>query len=187
MAAENNVERKEDQKNNKMGSPVNRTILGGVLGATIGLVSSPKAKKKILEAVDTEKIKEKGVTFGKTAKEKLTELKDTGVEKSQNTAKEIKKKTTDFMNKRKNNGEDETQGKNEEAKNENEQTDNESYQSLKEQNKKLSDRVEQLEQKLQQLLDSKDSDNQEKENGSKSPESSHSETTVSNNDDTSSK
>ncbi|MGG3625126.1 GvpT/GvpP family gas vesicle accessory protein [Bacillus gobiensis] len=179
MTIENKVEGNENRENKLTSSPVKRTILYGVAGATIGLVTSKKAGKRILAAVDTEKLKEKSLSFGKSAKEKLGVLKDSSVEKSQKAAKEIKNKTTNFITKRKNNEEAETQSNQTEPESKNDHSDNEQYEALKEQNKKLSERLEQVEQKLKQLSESTESDS-----GSKTYEA---QTSVSNNDDTSSK
>ncbi|MDN4072974.1 hypothetical protein [Fictibacillus terranigra] len=92
----------KDNKAKKVASSsVYRTVIGGVVGATIGYLSNPKTGKRIMSRIESTDLKQKSKNLGKTTMEKISNIKDYGAERSQQTAKKLKNKTAGLLKKEK--------------------------------------------------------------------------------------
>lgn len=147
MAKENTKEFEEKNQDNgviekMVNSPVNRTIAGGVIGAGVGLAMTPKNRERILCAaglIETEN------TIGQSVKDKVADLKDSGIANTEKATKKLKDKIT-------NNDEDETESDDHEDHDEDETP----YQALQSENEELQERLQQLEDKLDKFAKSKE-------------------------------
>ncbi|MFC0274762.1 GvpT/GvpP family gas vesicle accessory protein [Metabacillus herbersteinensis] len=142
-------DKQEEQKDDKQNS-LNLAILGGVVGAGIGLLSSPETGKKVITSLgQSEVMRATGRELKRTAQEIIAEqamchLRNTAtgyLEKgnlSNLLASKKKKETSDRE-------EAEESGKESSSQ----------FDELKEENKKLNDQFERIEHKLNDLLDAK--------------------------------
>ena len=70
--AENGSKEKNGSKASKTTSsgPIKRAVAGGIIGATIGYVSTPENRKSLLDRIDTDELKSKASDLGTKVKEK---------------------------------------------------------------------------------------------------------------------
>lgn len=108
-----------------MDSPVNRTIVGGLMGAGLGLALTPKNRERICTVTG---LKDQEKSYGEKIKDKMMDLKETAEDKVTNIT---------------NSG----------ISNQDEEPD--SYQALKTANEELQERLQQLEDKLEKFAESK--------------------------------
>ncbi|MBM7693510.1 gas vesicle protein [Peribacillus deserti] len=148
--SENNGENKpsenEKQTDEKKGAnySVNLAILGGVVGAGIGLLANPETSKKVMKNLgESELIKTAGKEFRKTAQELLAG-------QAQNSVKQlasgyISKIEEGLLSPKKGKGgtSGETSGE------------SQSLEEIKEENKNLNERLQKMEKMLSDLVDSK--------------------------------
>jgi gas vesicle protein len=68
----------DETKNEKgtNGSPIKRSLAGGLIGATVGYLATPENGKKLVEMVPTDKLKSTGSDFGQAVKEKSKKAVD---------------------------------------------------------------------------------------------------------------
>ncbi|MDP4551625.1 GvpT/GvpP family gas vesicle accessory protein [Alkalihalobacillus macyae] len=125
---------------------VNYAILGGVVGAGIGLLSSPGASKKVVDSIGkSEAVRNAGQEIRRTAQEFITEQ----------ALITLRQTATGYMSKYE--GRLAPRKKNEEAQ-ETEQPpshSNEEIEEIKEENKNLNERLDRIENMLSSLVDSK--------------------------------
>ncbi|WP_315906206.1 GvpT/GvpP family gas vesicle accessory protein [Priestia koreensis] len=122
---------------------VNLTLLGGVVGAGIGLMSNPGMGKKISERVGKSDVMK---LAGKELKKTMQELI------AGQAADSFKKTAVDYITKK---VEGVQQGNAEEPKQTASASSGESYEKLQEENKQLNDQLKRLEEKLNKVLESK--------------------------------
>ncbi|MCM3003550.1 BREX-1 system adenine-specific DNA-methyltransferase PglX [Priestia koreensis] len=122
---------------------VNLTLLGGVVGAGIGLMSNPGMGKKISERVGKSDVMK---LAGKELKKTMQELI------AGQAADSLKKTAVDYITKK---VEGVQQGNAEEPKQTASASSGESYEKLQEENKQLNDQLKRLEEKLNKVLESK--------------------------------
>ncbi|MDV2684668.1 GvpT/GvpP family gas vesicle accessory protein [Alkalihalophilus lindianensis] len=136
-----NTESKNDQSHS-----MNLAIIGGVVGAGIGLLSSPGTSKKVMKSLgESEVMRSAGKELKRTAQEIITEQ----------ALSSLRQTASGYMNgggllspKKKNNEQEDS--------NESSNEDNSSeYEEIKEDNKQLNDRLERIEEMLSNLVDSK--------------------------------
>jgi gas vesicle protein len=68
----------DETKNEKgtNGSPIKRSLAGGLIGATVGYLATPENGKKLVEMVPTDKLKSTGSDIGQAVKEKSKKAVD---------------------------------------------------------------------------------------------------------------
>lgn len=145
-------------KQKTKGRAVTRTAAGGMAGAAIGYLSSPKNRERIVAKVGKEKIKSQGAKLGTVTKEKLGNVKDSSIDKSNKTMQKLKSSTSNLLKKDKDDGEqEELVNEQEESDDEQEEQDNEpeygGYKEIKEENDLLNDRLNSLEEKMEKLIE----------------------------------
>ena len=67
-------ENKDEKGTN--GSPIKRSVAGGLIGATVGYLATPENRKKLMEMVPTDKLKSTGPDIGQAVKEKSKKAVD---------------------------------------------------------------------------------------------------------------
>src|SRR3954466_5870738 len=82
---ENQIEgtkKQQNQTNEKKngigtnGSPIKRSVAGGLIGATVGYLATPENGKKLMEMIPTDKLKSTGPDIGQAVKEKSKKAVD---------------------------------------------------------------------------------------------------------------
>ncbi|WP_240688037.1 GvpT/GvpP family gas vesicle accessory protein [Pseudalkalibacillus hwajinpoensis] len=122
---------------------VNYAILGGVVGAGIGLLSSPGASKKVVESIGkSEAVRNAGQEIRKTAQEFITEQ----------ALLTIRQTATGYMSKYE--GRLSPRKTSEETQQPSSHS-NEEIEEIKEENKHLNERLDRIENMLSSLVDSK--------------------------------
>lgn len=138
---EDNQDSKEKGQKEGKNYSVNLAILGGVVGAGIGLLANPETSKKVIRNLgESELVKTAGKEFKKTAQELLTG-------QAQNSVKQIasgyiSKFEEGLLNSKKDNGGSGKDGSS-------------GYQEIKEENKQLNERLDKIEKMLSNLVESK--------------------------------
>src|SRR5699024_224879 len=89
----------EKKESSIKGAPIRRAATGGIVGATVGYLSTPKNRKKLLDKVDKEALKNKGESIGTFTKDKLNSIKDSGKEKSSQAYESLKTSTPNLFKK----------------------------------------------------------------------------------------
>ncbi|MGM7701471.1 GvpT/GvpP family gas vesicle accessory protein [Pseudalkalibacillus sp. Hm43] len=145
-------EEKKSSTNNESGKPLSRTVAGGILGAALGYFATPENGKKMLQRIDKEAIKNRGMVLGRSAKEK-----------SMSAFNSVKTSTTDFINRRRNAN---AEGAETEVGATTEQVDTEEIEELRNENQKLQEKLDSLEEKINQLLDKELDEKKEDEESS---------------------
>ncbi|MDN4072973.1 YtxH domain-containing protein [Fictibacillus terranigra] len=104
----------KDNKAKKVASSsVYRTVIGGVVGAAVGYLANPETIKRIMSGIKSADLKQNTIPLGKTAMEKISNIKDYGAEKSQQTAKKLKNKTAGLLKKENSEDQENTNANNE--------------------------------------------------------------------------
>ncbi len=146
-------EEKKSTSTNESGKPLSRTVAGGILGAALGYFATPENGKRILQRIDKEAIKNRGMILGRSAKEKSMSAFDS-----------VKTSTTDFINRRRNANAEVAET---EVGATTEQVDTEEMEELRNENQKLQEKLDSLEEKINQLLDKDLDEKKEDEEESK--------------------
>ncbi|WP_257347632.1 GvpT/GvpP family gas vesicle accessory protein [Pseudalkalibacillus decolorationis] len=140
-------EKKEQQPTGKRNS-MNRTLIGGVVGAGIGLLYSPSTGKDFVNRLgQSEVMRVAGNELRRTAQEIVTEQ----------AMMALRQTASGYLSKYEGNLLGLTKGKEDEenAQDDTETEDSSQYKELKEENKNLNDQLQRIEQKLNELLDAK--------------------------------
>ncbi|WP_100407999.1 YtxH domain-containing protein [Bacillus solitudinis] len=154
MTVKEKEEHKEETKQNEEASDTNHSmnlaIIGGVLGAGIGLLSSPGTSKKFMKSLsESEVMRVAGKELKRTAQEIFTEQAVNSIR--QTASSYMSKSEGGLLGHLKKQDE-----KNEESTSKNEK-DSSQYNEIKEDNKNLSNRLDKIEDMLNELVDSKKS------------------------------
>jgi gas vesicle protein len=147
---EKDEQEKNKQEEQEHRNSMNRVLLGGMVGASIGLLSSPEAGKKVITGLGkSEVMKVAGREIRRTAQEMITEQ----------ALITLRQSATGYLSKYEGNllapikkKEDQSNHENNE---ENEKETSSQYEELKEENKSLNEKLERIEQMLNDLLDAK--------------------------------
>jgi gas vesicle protein len=144
MTVKDKKEKKQEESTENTNQSINLAIIGGVVGAGIGLLSSPGTSKKILQNIsESEVMKVAGSQLRRSAQEMLAEQAQNG----------IKQLASGYMGK--------SAGSlfNPAKKDDKEDLDkgdlSSEFKEMKEDNKKLNDRLDKIEDMLKDLVDSK--------------------------------
>src|SRR6478736_1676846 len=136
--AENGSKEKNGSKASKTTSsgPIKRAVAGGIIGATIGYVSTPENRKSLLDRIDTDELKSKASDLGTKVKEK-----------SKSSVASLKTSAGSLFKKDKDKSKDDEENVNS-SSSETEDDNVQEYDELKEENQTLQDRLSQLEEKM---------------------------------------
>ncbi|MCM3020736.1 gas vesicle protein GvpP [Priestia megaterium] len=144
------------QQEEKTQNSLNLAILGGVVGAGIGLLSSPQTSKKVLSRLgQSEIVRATGQELRKNAQDILTQqamgaLRQTatGYLEKDNLSKLLapKKKKEETPNE---------QGDSQEEVSASAEMETSQYEELKEENKNMNDQLQRIEEMLNKLMDAK--------------------------------
>ncbi|MED5245544.1 MULTISPECIES: GvpT/GvpP family gas vesicle accessory protein [Priestia] len=156
---DNNVQsekQQNEQQEEKTQNSLNLAILGGVVGAGIGLLSSPQTSKKVLSRLgQSEIVRATGQELRKNAQDILTQqamgaLRQTatGYLEKDNLSKLLapKKKKEETSNE---------QGDSQEEVSASAEMETSQYEELKEENKNMNDQLQRIEEMLNKLMDAK--------------------------------
>lgn len=163
----------------KIDNTWNRTIAGGLAGASIGLLTSPKIGKKIAGTFKSAKTKVKQKDLGESAKQMKDKTinmmqdkfnKDKDSDEDTNTDKQ-EEKNENVSNQDDKNNEDDNNQKDQSSQNNNNQDnqkdqsneDNNANEDLRQENDQLKHKIEELENKLNKLLNETDDSSNEEE------------------------
>ncbi|WP_261131331.1 GvpT/GvpP family gas vesicle accessory protein [Bacillus sp. Marseille-Q3570] len=145
----------DKQKNtlptNTQQNSMNLAIIGGVVGASIGLLSSPGTGKKVVNSIgQSEVVKAAGNELRRTAQQMITEqammaLRQTAAGYWSKYEGTLLKPGSALLN----------EGTEDEEVQESGSHSDERYNELKEENKNLNDQLQRIEEKLNALLDDK--------------------------------
>ena len=132
-----NKEKKEGEKGSNYS--MNLAIIGGVVGAGIGLLANPETSKKVIKNLgESELVKTAGNEFKKTAQELLAGQAQSSVK--QIASGYISKFEEGLLNSKKSNSGSDKEGR---------------YEEVKQENKQLNERLDKIEQMLGNLVESK--------------------------------
>ncbi|MED4389930.1 gas vesicle protein GvpP [Priestia aryabhattai] len=144
------------QQEEKTQNSLNLAILGGVVGAGIGLLSSPQTSKKVLSRLgQSEIVRATGQELRRNAQDILTQqamgaLRQTatGYLEKDNLSKLLtpKKKKEETSNE---------QGDSQEEVSASAEMETSQYEELKEENKNMNDQLQRIEEMLNKLMDAK--------------------------------
>ncbi|MBY0029670.1 gas vesicle protein GvpP [Priestia aryabhattai] len=156
---DNNVQsekQENQQQEEKTQNSLNLAILGGVVGAGIGLLSSPQTSKKVLSRLgQSEIVRATGQELRRNAQDILTQqamgaLRQTatGYLEKDNLSKLLapKKKKEETSNE---------QGDSQEEVSASAEMETSQYEELKEENKNMNDQLQRIEEMLNKLMDAK--------------------------------
>ncbi|MDU9691658.1 gas vesicle protein GvpP [Priestia aryabhattai] len=156
---DNNVQsekQQNEQQEEKTQNSLNLAILGGVVGAGIGLLSSPQTSKKVLSRLgQSEIVRATGQELRRNAQDILTQqamgaLRQTatGYLEKDNLSKLLapKKKKEETSNE---------QGDSQEEVSASAEMETSQYEELKEENKNMNDQLQRIEEMLNKLMDAK--------------------------------
>ncbi|WP_129710599.1 GvpT/GvpP family gas vesicle accessory protein [Priestia megaterium] len=151
-----NEKQENQQQEEKTQNSLNLAILGGVVGAGIGLLSSPQTSKKVLSRLgQSEIVRATGQELRRNAQDILTQqamgaLRQTatGYLEKDNLSKLLapKKKKEEASNE---------QGNAQEEVSESAEMETSQYEELKEENKNMNDQLQRIEEMLNKLMDAK--------------------------------
>ncbi|MCM3252053.1 GvpT/GvpP family gas vesicle accessory protein [Priestia megaterium] len=151
-----NEKQQNQQQEEKTQNSLNLAILGGVVGAGIGLLSSPQTSKKVLSRLgQSEIVRATGQELRRNAQDILTQqamgaLRQTatGYLEKDNLSKLLapKNKKEDASNE---------QGDSQEEVSESAEMETSQYEELKEENKNMNDQLQRIEEMLNKLMDAK--------------------------------
>lgn len=143
MAVKEKKEQQEE-KNDNSNYSINLAIVGGVVGAGIGLLSSPGASKKIYKNIsESEVVKVAGNQLRRSAQEMLAAQAQNGIK--QLASGYMGKNVVSLLNPTKNN----------EKKDSKDGDFSSEFDEMKEENKNINERLDKIESMLSELVDSK--------------------------------
>ena len=142
--------RQSEQKSDRTNYSINMALVGGVLGAGIGLFMNPKASKKVFKNLgESEFVKVAGEEFKKTAQELLAGEAQNSIRSLAEGA--ISKLDSGlFTTKKLNSQNDSSSGLNQAQQHQSEE-----YEKIKEDNKNVNERLDRIESMLNDLVSSK--------------------------------
>ncbi|RLQ95480.1 GvpT/GvpP family gas vesicle accessory protein [Falsibacillus albus] len=141
---------KSEIQNNENSSRINLAILGGFVGAGIGLLSNPGTGKKVLSSIgQSEAVRVAGKELRRTAQEVITDQAIIQIRKT--AAGYLEKGRGNLITSKILKADDDQAAANTGPENEL----STKYKELKEENKQLKDHLSKIDEKLNQLLDSK--------------------------------
>jgi|SRR4051794_15022747 gas vesicle protein len=142
--------RQSEQKSDRTNYSINRALVGGVLGAGIGLLMNPKASKKVFKNLgESEFVKVAGEEFKKTAQELLAGEAQNSIRSLAEGA--ISKLDSGlFTTKKLNSQNDSSSGLNQAQQHQSEE-----YEKIKEDNKNVNERLDRIESMLNDLVSTK--------------------------------
>ncbi len=137
-----------DKKGQGANYSVNMAILGGLVGAGIGLLANPDTSKKLVQNVsESELVKIARREFKKTAQELLADQAQSSVKQlAMGYINKIENGMRSHANEKDSNGSTSNSG---------EENQSSKYEDIKEENKVLNERLEKIEKMLGQLVESK--------------------------------
>jgi gas vesicle protein len=148
-------ESKQSTEKNNQTNSMNLALIGGVVGAGIGLLSSPGTSKKVMKSLsESEVMRSAGKEIKRTAQEILMEQ----------AVNSFRQTASDYMNgggflpKKRNEQQEDQEGEQQDESKEEESSQEQSsseYEEIKEDNKQLNDRLERIEEMLNNLVESK--------------------------------
>ncbi|ERN51599.1 gas vesicle protein GvpP [Alkalihalophilus marmarensis] len=148
-------ESKQSTEKNNQTNSMNLALIGGVVGAGIGLLSSPGTSKKVMKSLsESEVMRSAGKEIKRTAQEILMEQ----------AVNSFRQTATGYMNgggflpKKRNEQQEDQEGEQQDESKEEESSQEQSsseYEEIKEDNKQLNDRLERIEEMLNNLVESK--------------------------------
>lgn len=152
-------ESKQSTEKNNQTNSMNLALIGGVVGAGIGLLSSPGTSKKVMKSLsESEVMRSAGKELKRTAQEILTEQAINSFRQTasgyMNGGGFLPKKKNEQQDEEQDQDQDEQQNKSKEQDSSQEQLSSE-YDEIKEENKQLNDRLEKIEEMLNNLVESK--------------------------------
>ncbi|MCM3619548.1 gas vesicle protein GvpP [Sutcliffiella horikoshii] len=138
-------EKKEQEEKNDNGNhSINLAIVGGVVGAGIGLLSSPGTSKKIYKNIsESELVRVAGDQLRRSAQEMLAAQAQNGIK--QLASGYMGKNVANLLNPTKNSEKKDSDDKNYSSE----------LDGIKEENKNINDRLDKIENMLGKLVDSK--------------------------------
>lgn len=140
----------EETTGGSSSASMNLAILGGVMGAGIGLLSSPGTSKKVMKSLgESEMVKIAGKELKRTAQEVITEQALNGLRQSATgyLSKGVSKAPALLGGKMKGGSKKEENSADEEQSSQ--------YEEIKEDNKNLNERLDRIESMLSNLVESK--------------------------------
>ena len=147
MTAKEEEKQKDEteEKSNNSNHSMQYALIGGVVGAGVGLLTNPGTSKKIMKSLsESEIMRVAGNELKRTAKDIITEQAVGGLRQ---TATSYMKKFEGNLLPSKNSDDKE--------KSSSEEEDSSKYDEIKEDNEKLNDRLEKIENMLSELVESK--------------------------------
>ncbi|AIF67997.1 hypothetical protein GZ22_16065 [Terribacillus saccharophilus] len=150
-------------------NPWNRTIVGGLAGASIGLLSSPNITRKIAGTFKSAKTKVKEKDLGESAKQvkdKTVHLVQDKFEKNKDSEEHNNEENQEEKNQlqseqhEQNRQEQQDQNNNDQQDQDNQEQQDQASENLRNENEQLKQKIEDLENKLNKLLDDNSSKNE---------------------------
>jgi gas vesicle protein len=149
---ETNNHETQTEETGSNGSPIRRTITGGLIGAAIGYLATPENGEKLKESIGADKLKNTGSNLGQTVKEKSKKA----TESIKNAAGKLFKRedgqVEGYSNESEENTENETTLKSYNEKN----TDKNNQEPSSPVKENVNERLDRLEEMLSKLLEDKE-------------------------------
>ncbi|MDQ0861833.1 GvpT/GvpP family gas vesicle accessory protein [Bacillus sp. V2I10] len=147
---EESNQKEEQNQDEKQHNSLNYAILGGVVGAGIGLLSSPETSKKVFNSLgQSEVVRVAGKELRRTAQEIITEQAMVALRQTATGYLDKGNLSSLLAPKKKK----ESSPGNE--KSEEKELDSSQYDELKEENKNMNDQLQRIEEMLNQLIEAK--------------------------------
>ncbi|WP_224773359.1 GvpT/GvpP family gas vesicle accessory protein [Metabacillus idriensis] len=143
-------QQEEQKQDEKQHNSLNYAILGGVVGAGIGLLSSPETSKKVFSSIgQSEVVRVAGKELRRTAQEIITEQAMVALRQTATGYLDKGNLSSLLAPKKK------KESSSENEKREDKELDSSQYEELKEENKNMNDQLQRIEEMLNQLIEAK--------------------------------
>ncbi|WP_224768144.1 GvpT/GvpP family gas vesicle accessory protein [Metabacillus idriensis] len=143
-------QQEEQKQDEKQHNSLNYAILGGVVGAGIGLLSSPETSKKVFSSIgQSEVVRVAGKELRRTAQEIITEQAMVALRQTATGYLDKGNLSSLLAPKKK------KESSSENEKSEDKELDSSQYDELKEENKNMNDQLQRIEEMLNQLIEAK--------------------------------
>ncbi|PLR66645.1 gas vesicle protein GvpP [Bacillus sp. UMB0893] len=143
-------QQEEQKQDEKQHNSLNYAILGGVVGAGIGLLSSPETSKKVFSSIgQSEVVRVAGKELRRTAQEIITEQAMVALRQTATGYLDKGNLSSLLAPKKK------KESSSENEKSEDKELDSSQYEELKEENKNMNDQLQRIEEMLNQLIEAK--------------------------------
>lgn len=147
---EESNQQEEQNQDEKQHNSLNYAILGGVVGAGIGLLSSPETSKKVINSLgQSEVVRVAGKELRRTAQEIITEQAMAALRQTATGYLDKGNLSSLLAPKKK------KESSSENEKSEDKELDSSQYDELKEENKNMNDQLQRIEEMLNQLIEAK--------------------------------